>query len=101
MLMSRAADGLPTPALDNRPELLPGLDFYFTAYRELRYDRPVGMAMGPIPWSSIIKWGELHGITDLDDLAVLEHHIRAMENALYEYQDRREKANAKLRERAK
>ena len=101
MLRSRAADGLPTPALDNRPELLPGLDFYFTAYRELSYDRPVGMALGPIPWSSIIKWGELHGITDLDDLDVLIHHIRAMENAIASHEARREKANAKHKERAK
>jgi hypothetical protein len=95
MLLQRAADGLPAPALDKRPDLLPGLDFYFTAYRELRYDRPIGMSLGPIPWSSVVRWGEIHGITDPDELAVLEHHIRAMESALAEIEDRREKNKGK------
>lgn len=89
MLERRADEGLPTPAIDNRPILLPGLDFYFTAYNELRYDRPIGMALGPIPWSSVVKWGEIHGIHDPDDLAVLETHIRAMESVMAKFEAER------------
>jgi len=66
------------------------LDFYFTAYQELRYDKPVGMTLGPIPWSSIVKWSEIHGL-DIDDLAVLEHHIRAMEKTISEFPDKSDK----------
>lgn len=89
MLEARHARGENTPAFKNRPTLLPGLDFYFTAYRELRYDRPVGITLGPIPWSSIVKWGELHGL-DVDDITVLEHHIRAMESVAAAFEAKRE-----------
>lgn len=61
--------------------LLPGLDIYVTAFRELRHDRPQGFTLGVIPWSSIVKWAEIHGL-DADDLEVLHHHIRTMEAAL-------------------
>lgn len=37
--------------------------------------------MGAIPWSSIVRWAEIHGL-DIDDLEVLEQHIRTMEDAL-------------------
>lgn len=47
------------------------------------------MTVGPIPWSSIVKWGELHGL-DIDDIAVLEHHIRAMERTLLDHQEKQE-----------
>lgn len=94
MLLERAEKGLPTPALDRRPTLENGLGFYFTAYNDLKYDRPIGMTLGPIPWSSVVKWGEIHGITDPDDLDVLNHHIRAMENAVYALEERR-KAKSK------
>lgn len=89
MLLARAAKGEPTPAIEDRPTLLPGLDFYFTAYRELRYDRPIGMTLGPIPWSSVVRWGELHGL-DVDEIGDLEHCIRAMEGAVTDFQERRE-----------
>lgn len=90
---------MPTPAIDNRPTLLPGLDFYFTAYRELRYDRPVGMTLGPIPWSSVARWNEINGTGDPDDLAVLEHHIRAMENAMTAFDQEREKGKGGVSDR--
>lgn len=87
--MALTSDGHKVPALERRPVLLTGLDFYFTAYRELMYDRPVGMTLGPIPWSSVVKWGELHGL-DVEEIAVLDHHIRAMEKALSEFREKRE-----------
>lgn len=90
-LIERKKEGKPAPALDRRPQLLQGLGFYFTAYQELKYDRPIGMSLGPIPWSSVVKWAELHDIHDLDDLDELHQYIRSMENASYEFEDRRNK----------
>jgi hypothetical protein len=49
------------------------------------------MTHGPIPWSSVVKWGELHGFNDLDDLDVLLHHTRAMENAENNFHAQRNK----------
>ncbi|MAR56003.1 MAG: hypothetical protein CMM93_02365 [Rickettsiales bacterium] len=74
------AMGVMPKALSERPTLLPGLDIYLTAYRELKSDRPIGMAIGLIPWSSIHRWAIFHGLTLPDDVAVLEHHIRALES---------------------
>lgn len=96
-LIERKKEGKPTPALDRRPVLRKGLDFYFTAYNELKYDRPIGMSLGPIPWSSVVKWAELHGITDLDDLDELHQHIRAMETAAFEFEERRNNKKGKDR----
>jgi hypothetical protein len=56
------------------------------------------MSLGPIPWSSVVKWGEMHGL-DVDDISVLEHHIRAMERAAFEFQEKRDKAKEKVKGR--
>lgn len=85
------AQGSMPSAVENRPVLLPGLDFYFTAYKELRYDCPIGMEIGPIPWSSIQKWGEVHYIRSPDDLAILESHIRSLERADREFDTKQSK----------
>lgn len=77
-------------ALNTRPTLLPALDFYFDAYRQLQYDRPVGMATGSIPWSSVIRWCHLHGIRDINDIDTVLRYIRAMEKAEYEFDERKE-----------
>jgi len=83
--MQRERDGLPVPALEKRPALMIGLDFYLRAYHELSYDRPIGMTLGPIPWSSVDRYAAKYGIVDLDDFSVFESHIRAMENAVYHH----------------
>ena len=70
----------------NRPQLLPGLDFFFQAFTELQTERQIGMAAGPIPWYSIIKWAEFHGLKDPDDIDVLMRHIRSMETVQREHE---------------
>ena len=93
--MEREREGLHTPALDIRPDLFFGLDFYLRAYHELSYDRPIGMSLGPIPWSSIERYATKYGVVDLDDFAVFESHIRAMENAVYRHDKQREEKGPK------
>lgn len=79
MEWGKYADQLPETAQDKRPSLLPGLDIYLNAYNELQSDRSIGMAAGPIPWYSLIRWAEFHGMTDPDDVDVLIRYVRAME----------------------
>lgn len=50
--------------------------------------------MGPIPWSSIVKFGELHGM-DIDDIQELNHHIRAIEAAEAEFENKKEQKGTK------
>lgn len=65
------------------PRLHTGLQFYLDAFRSLRSDRPIGMGVGPIPWSSIERYATRHNL-DNDELDTLETHIRGMETALDE-----------------
>lgn len=90
--MAVLAGGKVPKALENRPLLLSGLDLYFEAYNELSYDRPAGFdgVAGPIPWSSIIKWCELRGISDINDIGTCIRYIRAMEQKEYEINGNKE-----------
>lgn len=46
--------GMPLPkAIENAPELWPGLELYFNAWFELDSTRAIGMGVGPIPWNAI------------------------------------------------
>lgn len=73
--------GATPQALLDRPVLMSGLDCYMVAYQELLHDRQVGMDYGTIPWSSIHRWAVFHGLMLPDDVAILEHHIRRLEEA--------------------
>lgn len=76
-------------AIEDAPDLLPGLEFYITAYLQLCYDRPIGMTAGPIPWSSVIKYCHLHGIYDIDEIETFLRYIRALETAENRYHETR------------
>ena len=67
------------------------MDFYFNAYNQLQYDRPVGMSVGAIPWTSIITWCKLHGICGINEIETVLRYIRAMEKADYDFNERRNK----------
>lgn len=59
--------------------MLPGLRFYLQAYMDLRFDRPIGMAVGYIPWTAIAHWGAVHGVQCPDELRVLARYVRALD----------------------
>lgn len=55
--------GMPLPdRIANKPQLIGGLELYWKAFCELSSDRDIGMAEGPIPWSSMNMWAVRHGI---------------------------------------
>ena len=70
------------PSLDNRPSLMPHLSVYWDAFHSLRYDRQIGMAVGPIPWSSLDRYAQRY---DVGDFSVFEGHLRAMERVQMEW----------------
>lgn len=37
------------------------MSFFLTSFYHLSTERPVGMGVGPIPWSKIIQYGEYYG----------------------------------------
>ena len=54
----------------------------------------MGMGLGPIPWSSIVRWAEVHGLTDLHEIYVLNRFVRAMEDVDRELEDAKDKKGA-------
>ncbi len=75
--------------LQDRPVLLPGLDVYFKAYQDLSFDRNIGMTVGPIPWSSIIKWCEVHGVYDINEIDTCVRYLRALEKVDFDLAERK------------
>lgn len=92
---SKFESQLPDRAINNKPVLIEGLEFYLTAFCELQSERPVGMTVGQIPWSSIINWCDFHGLKDSDDVDTLIRYVRAMENALIKHFDEKKKEKQK------
>lgn len=75
----------------NAPALLDGLGLYYDAFLELSTDRAVGMGIGPIPWSSINRYAECHGLVGDDDYGDLRDMVRAMDGAFLKYEAQRQK----------
>lgn len=71
--------------------LLPGLDFYFKGYQQVKFDRPMGFGVGFIPWTSIIKWCEVNDIRDINDIETTVRYFRSMEAAENKFEDRKAK----------
>jgi hypothetical protein len=73
------------PALRERPELDEHLDFEWRAFRDLRNDRIVGMALGPIWWTSIDAYAIRHRIDDPDAFERFVFLMQAMDDAYREH----------------
>ena len=64
------------PALDARPMMPLWLLPAWQCFADLIDDRPLGFgAMGGIAWSTIIAWGRLHRVGDLDALLFHVKHL--------------------------
>ena len=62
----------------NAPRLQLGLDLYFDAFFDLSTCRPIGMGMGPIPWSVIRDYAETFRLSEeqTDDLS---YYVRVLD----------------------
>lgn len=69
-----------------RPDLFPGADEYLNAFWELSTDRPIGMAAGAIPFTSIDRYAARFGVDDPDEFQSLLRAIRACDGAWLDYQ---------------
>lgn len=84
--------GMPLPdSISNKPQLNVGLEVYWKAFVELSADRGIGMAEGPIPWSSMNSWAIRHDIWgyDFDRFVAV---LRGLDEA---YLDKRAKTQKK------
>jgi len=67
------------------------LEFEWHAFIELSNDRPVGMSIGAMPWSSIDRYGERHGIAG-DEFDRFARLMREMDTAFLGWHRRRDEA---------
>ncbi|WP_316234670.1 hypothetical protein [Bradyrhizobium sp. SZCCHNR1020] len=77
------AAGIPLadlPCVLSRVDPEPHLGFEWRAFAELRTDRPVGLDLGAIPWSSIDAFAIRHGIAG-DEFERFCRLIRALDIA--------------------
>jgi hypothetical protein len=69
---------LPTPAIENRPDLYEDLADVWTAFVELNATRSIGFGPGPITFAEIDAWLRVHGVTvpgDKEEYAYLIHAL--------------------------
>lgn len=77
----------------NAPQILPGLEMYYEAFTELSTCRPMGMSIGPIPWTAIDQYGLRHGF-EADGFEYLVRMVRALDDAFLAYSQRKAKEEA-------
>lgn len=71
--------GLPIPEkIANAPRLQMGLELYYDAFLDLNTCRSIGWGVGPIPWTSIADWANVHGL-DADQRDRLFSYIPKMD----------------------
>lgn len=89
---------VPVGYLD-RPEVLPVAAFYWGAFCMLESERPIGMAVGPIPWSKARDYAREHGIDDPDDLADFWQIVARLDGEASRIRRVRDDDDDKLREK--
>lgn len=62
-----------------------GAAFYWRAFREVSYDRPVGFQVGHAPYSSIVTWCCVNGVVDADEVNFIIRIIRTLEHVEFEH----------------
>lgn len=87
------AKGKSVKALEERPIIKDGLEFYIQAYVELIYDRQAGMTVGYIPWHIIKTYAEHHGITCPNEFDKFLRYIRALENTQRKFDEKKVTTN--------
>lgn len=68
----------------NSPELLFGLELYYTGFLDLSSCRSFGFAEGPIPWISIMNYANHKGLYD-EDADCFVSLISQMDSAYLKY----------------
>lgn len=76
---------LPIPdKIKNAPELLPGLAFYYLAFKQLSTCRQIGMGEGPIPWLATEAYCTRHEVEG-EDYDIFVALIEAMDMEYLKY----------------
>jgi hypothetical protein len=74
-------EGRPLPSeFYNQPELWIESEFYWRAFSQISADRHLGMGLGPIPFSSLLRWAEVYGIGTVDEFDTFSSIVGAIDS---------------------
>ena len=77
--------GRPLPdAIQNAPELWPGLESYYNAWVALDSCRGIGFGVGPIPWTSIEEYATRLEY-DEDERETLHRMVRMLDGVYLDH----------------
>ena len=82
-------DGVHPKALLERPELPDHLQFVWSAWWELHTDRPMGMAVGPIPFTAIDRYASRFGVDDADHFEAFREAVRGIDGTYLKWVNER------------
>lgn len=91
------AGEVPGPLAD-RPELDETIADAWRAFLETGRDRQSGMGMGPVPYSSVLRWLDENGITDREERETIRQLVFAADDeyrSVIAEKDERERSKEK------
>lgn len=93
MLLVAQAAGKQIKALDDKPEDLGNLVWFYNVFHALSGSRPQGMGgSGPIPVSEVLAYCQLINMDDIDDRLMLLGFISKMDSVWLKHQEKVQKA---------
>lgn len=92
MMEDRVANGLPSPALENRPKLSGHLFFYYESFNELASRRQYGMGANPIMVSEIESYIR---IFPWHDPELFYKYVSRLDNAYLKERNRQDELKSK------
>jgi hypothetical protein len=78
----------------NAPSLLPGLDFFYTAFLQLCTCRAIGFSVGPIPWTAVSEYARRHQLID-DDFETFAVVLKRLDSVYLDHQDKKRQKDQK------
>lgn len=79
---------MPLPkAIENAPELWPGLELYMRAWYDLDSTRSIGLGVGPIPWNATQEYCLSLGL-NAEQGEKMHHLVREMDKIYLDHQNK-------------
>lgn len=88
---------MPLPArIQNAPELMLGLEFYYGAFLDLNTCRPTGWDILPIPWSAMSDYAQMMGL-DAEERDDLFFFVTSLDSAFRSYHQAKAEKQRKVK----
>jgi len=87
--------GQKVPSLDNQPQLIDDIAFFFDAFMELSVTRAWGMGPNAITYQEMNAWLDMNQIKSQDEREEFVHYIKHLDMVWMNIRSKKDKAKAK------